>query len=475
MVRARFASCIWLTLSVLITAGCGQVEYQDAPWLLSASDALDQPRPGQWQGHRGGMLQGVASERGLPVQFGPDANKRWELELPGPGNSSPTVVGDRIFLTTELSGEPPQLGLLCIDRVQGRLVWQRNLGHAVGRAHHKNGFASATVASDGQCVFATFGPRGIFCFTLDGQLIWQSPLAHLDHEWGHASSPIVAGDLLIQLADGARSSHLVAYHRYTGAVRWSAARESSGSWTTPVLVKANAGGQSRWELVVNGTGSANGSPGFVIAYNPNTGDELWRVEGTTDIPCSTAIVGEGLIVSTSRANGPVLAIHPGGDGDVSHSHVAWRQPLGGAHVPTGIIEGGRLYIVSDGGILRCMDLEQGRGIWEERLHRSYTASLVAGDGKLFVLSERGDLHVFKLGDERELLAVNSLRERCLATPAIAQGEIFVRTERRLYCFTKGIHDEHDGILGGGGSGDAPAAGPATTGRAYLRDRAVALP
>ena len=256
----------------------------------------------------------------------------------------------------------------------------------------------------------------------------------MDHEWGHASSPILAGDLLIQLADGSHGSLLVAYHRYSGEVCWSTARESTGSWTTPVLVKAEVGGQARWELVVNGTGSANGSPGFVIAYDPNTGEELWRVRGTTDIPCPTAIIGGGLVVSTSGANGPILAIRPGGDGDVTESHVAWRQPWGGAYVPTGIIEAGRLYLISDGGVLRCLDLAHGRAIWEERLHDSCSASLVAGDGKLFALSERGDVHVFKIGDERQLLAVNSLRERCLATPAITQGELFVRTERRLYCF-----------------------------------------
>ncbi len=174
----------------------------------------------------------------------------------------------------------------------------------------------------------------------------------------------------------------------------------------------------------------------MIAYDPQSGTELWRVQGTTDIPCPTAIVGESLVVSTSGTNGPIIAIRPGGRDDATHTHVAWRKAWGGPYVPTGVIENGLLYLVSDGGIFRCLDLENGETCWEKRLDGSYSASLVAGDGKLYATSEQGDIHVLATGDRCQLLAVNHLRQKCLATPAIAQGELFVRTEQQLYCFAQ---------------------------------------
>ena len=247
---------------------------------------------------------------------------------------------------------------------------------------------------------------------------------------------VVVGDTLVQLADGAPDRYLMAFNCYSGELRWVTQRASSGSWTTPVLVKSEAGRRVRWELVVNGTGSTNGSEGYVISYDPSTGEELWRVRGTTDIPCPTAIVGNGLVISTSGGNGPgpIIAIRPGGSGDVTDSRVVWKSPWGGPYVPTGIIDEDRLYLISDGGILRCLELDRGDILWETRLQHSFSASLVAGDKKIYALSERGDLRVFAAGERCRLLAVNRLGERCLATPAIAHGEIFVRGEVHLFCF-----------------------------------------
>ena len=269
---------------------------------------------------------------------------------------------------------------------------------------------------------------------MDGQRLWHTPLHQLEHEWGQASSPIVSGDLVIQLADGSCGSRLVALSCYSGELVWATPRKSSGSWTTPVLVRQQHDGHTDWAVVVNGTGSTNGTPGYVIAYAPLTGDELWRVKGTTDIPCPTAIVGDSLVVSTSGPNGPIFAIKPGGHGDVTKSHVVWRLPWGGPYVPTGLIDNNLLYLITDGGTLRCLSVANGELVWEKQLHRSHSASLVAGGGKLYVVSERGNIYVLALGPSLKVLAVNRLRERCQATPAIAHGALFVRSERRLYCF-----------------------------------------
>lgn len=449
----RFPALLAALAAMIGSVGCDQVDSLDPHWLLSTTHPTETPAAGEWTGHRGGTRHGVAPDAPLPIHFGPTRNVRWKVDLPGTGNSSPTVSGDRVFVTAQRGGSPPELLVVCIDRRRGDIRWQRSVGVAEGQTHHRNGYASATAATDGERVYVTFGRRGVFCFSVHGDSLWHTPLDHLEHPWGHASSPILCGDLVIQLADGAHDSRLLAMNCYSGQIVWSTPRPSTGCWTTPVLVPVTVDGQRRWEIVVNGTGSANGTAGHVIAYEPQSGDQLWSVVGTSDIPCPTAIVGRSLVVSTSGRNGPVIAIRPGGRGDVTDSHVAWRLPWGGPHVPTGVIAAERLFLVSDGGILRCLDMQDGRKLWQKRLHRSYSASLVAGDGKLYAVSERGDVHVFETGETCRLLAVNPLRQRCRATPAIAHGELLVRTQRSLYCFAEGASATLDSAAA---SVDAPA-------------------
>lgn len=441
----------WLVLcTAALAAGCDHIDSLDPGWLLQARHQPHASQEGQWAGHHGATLHGVATADATPpVHFDSQRNVRWQVDLRGVGNSSPTIYGERVFVTAQRHGDPPSLVVLCINRTDGSIAWERSVGTPIGQTHHKNGYASSTVATDGERIYATFGALGVFCFSVDGEPLWRTPLDHWDHAWGQASSPVLSGDLVIQLADGANGSYLIAMNCYTGAVLWKTARRSSGCWTTPVLMPVVVNGQPRWEIVVNGTGSSNGSPGYVIAYAPDTGKELWRVRGTSDIPCPTAIVGESIVVSTSGKNGPIVAIRPGGSGDVTQSHVLWRLPWGGPSVPTGLIENQLLFLISDGGLLRCLNVEDGSELWHKRLHRSYSASLVAGDGKLYCTSERGDIHVFAAADRCELLAVNHLRQPCLATPAIAHGDLFVRTDQHLYCFTNQSETGRDnGTLAG---------------------------
>jgi outer membrane protein assembly factor BamB len=425
-------ACALLVFAPL--AGCQRGESLDARWVLSTASQPQHPQGDQWAGHRGGTLHAVAEAQTLPVHFGHNRNVCWVVDLAGTGNSSPTVYGDRVFLTVQRPGKTPQLELLCLDRRHGTLRWRRSIGAAIGTTHRRNGYASATVATDGQRVYATFGRLGVFCFSVTGEPLWHVALDFLEHTWGHASSPVLSGDLVIQLADGERESRLLAMNCYTGDIVWSTERVSSGCWATPVLVPVADSTSTRWEIVVNGTGSTNGSPGCVIAYAPESGRELWRVRGTSDIPCPTAIVGESLVISTSGRNGPVIAIRPGGEGEVTATHVSWQLPRGGSFVPTGVIKNSRLYLLSDSGMLRCQQVDTGTTLWEKRLRRSYSASLVAGDGKLYATSENGDIHVFSTDETGTLLAVNRLGQRCLATPAIAHGELFVRTRTQLFCF-----------------------------------------
>ena len=398
----------------------------------SAQAAIDR---GQWPGWRGPRSTGISTDKDLPVAFGPRSGVRWKVEVPGVGNSSPVVWGDRVYLTSALGAAPSRLVLLAWDRATGKYLWGTDAAESAGASHDKNGHASASVATNGRLIFACFGPSGLFAFDENGRQLWRQSLGQLEHGWGTASSPVLFEDLVIQLADCQADSSIRAFRQSTGEPVWSTPRQSTGCWTTPVLIEApsDAAGGSRHELIVNGTGTADGSPGYVIAYDPRTGQELWRVRGTTDIVCPTAIVAGGLIYSMSGRNGPILAIQAGGDGDVTQSRVVWKTTRGGPYVPTGVAYRNRLYVVTDGGVLACHNAGDGTRIWQQRLRGAFTSSLVAGAGQVYALSERGVVYVVKAADEFQMLAENDLNERTLATPAIAHGELYVRTEGFLWC------------------------------------------
>ena len=206
-------------------------------------------------------------------------------------------------------------------------------------------------------------------------------------------------------------------------------------------MEADAQGVRRTELVVNGTAGSRGDGRLVMAYNPGDGQELWRVRGTTELVVPTALTGGGLVYSISGRNGPIMAIRPGGSGDVTDTHVVWKADRGGPYIPSGVLYRGRLYVVRDLQGVACYNPGNGNTIWTERLRGLFTASLVAADGRVYAINERGTVYVFRPGDSFELLAENELDERCLATPAIASGELFIRTRNHLSCIP--------GSVGGG--------------------------
>jgi outer membrane protein assembly factor BamB len=388
----------------------------------------------RWPGWRGRNSSGIAPGGSPATSFGASEGYRWKAEVPGEGNSSPVVWDERVFLTTALDKtDPPTLAILSFDRSDGRLLWQREIGPAQGRTHAKNGYASATVAADGERVVAFFGSAGLYCCDFSGELLWRADLGDLGHQYGTAASPVLYGDSVIQLCDSEHDSYLAAFDKRTGVRIWRTARPSSACWSTPVLVEAQAESGPRTELVVNGTGRRNADGRLVIAYDPADGRELWRARGTTELVVPTPLVSGGLVYCHSGRNGPILAIRPGGTGDVTASRVVWKWQYGGPYIPTGVAYRNRLFLVQDNREVACYNAGDGQQIWTERLRGTFTASLVAADGRIYATSEQGVVYVFAAADSFRLLAQNDLDERCLATPAIAGGELLIRTKRHLYC------------------------------------------
>ena len=430
-------------MSAVTLGGCNREAADSAPSHVSFrapivnTAAVEVPATAQWAGWRGGQLQAVSPASRLPSHWTEQHGVRWKISVPGRGNSSPIVWDEHLFITSIIpAADGEQAALLCFDRLSGALRWQQPIGTPQGSSHNKNGFASATPVTDGAHVYAAFGQLGISAFDFAGQLVWHVPLAQHKHEWGTAASPLLFEDLLIHVVDGDSDSAIIAFDKLTGQQVWRTPRDSRGSWSSPVLVNAGTTEMPQWELVVNGTGSPSGSSGLMIGYDPRTGAELWHCAGTTDIPCPTAIAGEGVVVSSSGSNGPVFAVRPGGQGDVAPSHRVWMLPTGGPYVPTGVIYQKRLYIVSDAGMVSCLRLQDGTNLWRKRLQGAFSASLVAGANQVYAINERGDIYVFRAGETFELIATNRLHEPCVATPAIAHGELYLRSQQHLYCIAE---------------------------------------
>jgi len=402
--------------------------------LLKRDPREDGLQLSRWPGWRGHDYSAVARGGAPPIEFSSQHGFRFKVDVPGSGNSSPVVWDEFVLLTTALDNtDPPTLAVLCFDRADGSLLWQTEVGRAVGITHPKNGYASASVATDGQRIYAFFGTTGLFALDFAGKQLWRADLGALDHKWGTAASPVLFGETVIQLCDSESQSYLAAFDQADGHQLWRTDREGTGCWSTPKLVEAETDTARRTELVVNGAG-VEGSEGCIIAYDPEDGAELWRVRGTTRYVTPTPLVCAGLIVCASGRNGPVTAIRPGGSGDVTSERVVWKHRRGGPYIPSGVAYRNRLFLIGDDGTLSCYNAGSGQRIWSERLSGPVTASLVAAAGRIYALTERGRVYVAAAADEFKLLARNELGAKCLATPAVADGELLVRTERHLYCF-----------------------------------------
>jgi outer membrane protein assembly factor BamB len=387
-----------------------------------------------WPRWRGPQGNAFSSEVPLPTHWSTTDNVAWKVQIPGEGFSSPIVWGDRVFVTSALE-HGFRRAMHCLDAASGRIVWSREIEDDNPEVTSAmTGHAAATPATDGRHVVAFFGNAGVVCYDFDGEQLWQRDFGDFESELGLASSPVIDGDRVILVCDhdGTRftsfDSFLISLELETGATRWK--RDRPGlfrSWSTPIFVPSGAAGR---EIIVNAQDELR-------AYDPNSGELLWRVGGMTGWVTPSPVFAHGMLFATSGRDGPTIAVRPGGRGDVTESHVAWSQARGAPYVCSPVAYSQELYVHTEGGILRCYDARSGKLHYAERLPGRFTASSVAGDGKVYVTNEDGATMVVRAGPEFELLAENRLEEYTLASPAIARGRLYVRTEKRLYAITAG--------------------------------------
>ena len=434
---------------------------------LQIADRTQTASTANWPAFRGPSASGRADGQRLPERW--DVVKRrnvaWTVAIPGLAHSSPIVWGDRLFLTSAISsrtdatfkpglyGEgtasedrtPQKWVVLALDRASGRTLWQRTAYEGVPREkrHIKATYANATPVTDGRYVVAFFGSQGLFAFDLDGTALWQRDLGILntgaydlpEYEWGTASSPIIYRDLVIVQCDTQNESFVMALDVRSGRTVWKTVRTELPSWGTPTVYVSSKGGRA--ELVTN-------SPNFVRGYDPDTGEERWRLARSSKITAPTPVFADDLIiVSSGRApERPILAIRPGGQGDITPpanreagGFLRWSKTARGPYMPTPLIYRGLLYVLANNGLFDAYDLESGRDIYRQRVpHQGsgFSASPVAADGRIYLSSEDGDILVVRAGDEFTLLATNPMGEPLMATPAIAGGRLYVRGAEHLF-------------------------------------------
>jgi len=430
-----------------------------AVWLslagIRAAERPDENWP-QWRGPNG---LGLSAATDYVEQWAPDKNIAWKTAVPGRGHSSPVVWGHTLFITTSIEGarveghtapdhpnfdltphylHPDSVGVeyknalkvLAYDTRDGRLLWERTPydGLMYDNRHRKNTYASGTMATDGQLVYAFFEAAGLYAYTLDGKPAWTASLGNIAKAgMGPGTSPIIYENLLILQVDqemGAGSA-IVALDKRDGHKVWRAERATRRSWATPIIVRT----PGRTELVASGAE-------VVVAYNPSTGEELWRTKGVQSHPIPSAVAANDLVFLSAGSQAKrAMAIRVGGQGDVTDTSVVWRYNKGTAYVPSPIAVGKYLYLMSDTGLVTCLDAATGRLQYEggrPPVPATFTASLVSYGDRILQTSEDGDTFVLKAGPVHEVLRTNSVGEPVYASLALAGGTIYIRGDKHLF-------------------------------------------
>ena len=401
-----------------------------------------------WPQFRGPNGQGHSDAKGLPIEWSETQNVTWKVQIPGTGHSSPVIAGDQVWMTTAVD-KGRSLRAICVDRRTGRLMHNIELFRRgqPGPLHSKNSYATPTPVLDGKHVYIHFASTGTWCLSTSGEVHWKNTALKFRQPYSGASSPILFGELLILTCDGTDMQFMTALNKRTGAVIWKTSRLHLAE--TRVKADSMKGQRKRYALMAYSTPlviQVSGVPQLVspaadhvAAYDARTGREIWWAGYDGFSLVARPVFGHGLIfaVGVENQGTPVLyAIHPDTRGEVTRSQLAWRLTSAVSHVPSPLLIGEELYMVSDKGIATCLDAKTGRIHWKHRIGGNYSASPVFADGRIFVFSEAGKTIVLSPGLKFQQLASNQLAGPFMASPAVAGRAFFLRTGTHLYRIEK---------------------------------------
>lgn len=405
-------------------------------FLLAAAPAFAQDRLEQWPQMRGPNGDGNSPKGNPPVEWSETKNLRWKVEIPGSGSATPIVWGDRLYVLTAIdTGKASvlQFVVLCLDRKTGKEIWRRTAADAAPHegTHATHGYASASPATDGTLLYASFGSRGIYCYDLEGTLKWKKDLGRMKIKmgFGEAASPALHGGSLIVNWDHEAGSFIVGLDAKTGEEKWRMPREEGTTWTTPLVVERDGVAQ----VVVNGTKRTR-------SYELATGKLIWECGGQVMNPIATPVVADGTVYCMTGYRGfAVYAIRLDSKGDVTgdSKQVVWKRTDTGPYVASPLLSNGLLYVTKERqGILSCIDAKTGEVRYDaQRLPGIDTiyGSLAGAAGKLYVVGREGTTVVIEQGPTYKALASNKLSEGIDASPVIVGKELFLRGSKHLYC------------------------------------------
>jgi len=397
--------------------------------VIGTVAATEESTAGNWPAWRRDG-SGVTDETNLPLVWSETENVVWRTPLPGEGNSSPIVWEDRAFVTAALDEGAKRL-VLCLDTQSGKILWKTELlPDTPTRLYPKTGFASPTPTTDGRRVFAFFDSPGLVALDMQGKMIWKRPLGPFKAPYNMATSTVLYKDMVIQSCDHKGTAFIAAFRQRDGSECWRTPRKSSGfgHFGTPMVIQV----QGRPQLVVNG------EP--VVAYDPDTGRELWSCRGMKECVGPSTVFGHGLVYASSGRIGPVMGIDPTGHGDVTETHVRMHLTTGGPYVPSPLVYP-YLLVPGDNGRMLFYGATH-ELVADGQVRDHFSSSPIGGDGKIYWCSERGNTYVIDAtaltGSQPtvKVLAVNQIKGVCLASPAVAGGHLFIRTHEALYCIGK---------------------------------------
>ena len=417
-----------------------------------------------WPHWRGPSATGVAAQSPLPSTWSTTTNIAWQAPLQGAGVSSPIVFGNYVFVTSQIGdgrrqgGNHPTLAqgvdpktagestlarrsrgagvtfvVEAFDRASGKRAWTHETA-AEGElppVHDKHNLASASPVTDGERVYAWFGTGQLVALDINGKPAWSKHLGKeygaFDINWGHASSPVLFQDTIILLCYHTPRSYMLALDKHTGAVRWRVDKPAGvESYSSPIVVQGPGGN----ELIVN-------SSAGVESFDPVSGKSLWTYPEVNRFPIPVAMVDNGVLyLSRGYRSSPYMAIKLGGRGDITRTHVAWRVATGGPYVSSLVHYQGVIYMSTDSGILSAVDARNGERLWQERVNGVFSASPIAGDGKIYFVSEAGETIVLKAGRTFEVVSRNQLDGHFVASPAAGGGKLFLRADDRVIAIGK---------------------------------------